>query len=163
MTYIIEGLVLNNGAAVLTLPTATDTIVARATTETLTNKTIAFASNTLTGTQASLSGTFNLANFTDPGNGTASAAVAGTIGTFVFGYITYTPNTATDQTQTFQVETGVGTGVYTTVKVTGIVANVSNVGGATMNGFNFFVPTGRKWKHNVSGTAAVTSLSAIVL
>ena len=45
---------LGNGSALsnLTFPTGTDTIVARATTDTLTNKTIALGSNTVSGTTA---------------------------------------------------------------------------------------------------------------
>lgn len=113
--------------------------------------------------QASLSGTFSLANFTDPGNGTASAALGGTIGTLIFGYVTYTPDAATTQTQTFQVETAIASAAYTTVQVSGVVTAATNVGGAVTTPFCFFVPTGRKWKHNQVGAAAVTSVSAIVL
>ena len=45
---ILDGQVITNGAATLTLPTTTDTVVGRATTDTLTNKGISGATNTLT-------------------------------------------------------------------------------------------------------------------
>lgn len=44
---ILDGQKITNGAALLTLPTSTDTLVGRATSDTLTNKTISGASNTL--------------------------------------------------------------------------------------------------------------------
>ena len=49
---------LGDGSALysLTFPNATDTLVARNTSETLTNKTIAIGSNTISGTSLSISG-----------------------------------------------------------------------------------------------------------
>ena len=113
--------------------------------------------------QDALAAAYALANFTDPGNGVASAAVGGTVGVFVHGYVAATPSVGTSQLQTFQVETAIASGVYTTVQVAGVMAAVGNAGGAHEIPFNFFVPSGRKWRHNVTGAAAVSSLSAITL
>lgn len=113
--------------------------------------------------QNALSGTFNLGNFTDPGNGTASAAVGGTIGVLIFGSVTSMADTVVNQLQTFAVETGAATGVYTDVVVAGSGASPGNVGGVVYSPFSLFVPAGRKWKHTADGAAAIASLNAITL
>lgn len=61
---ILDGQEITNGAAVLTLPTSTDTLTGRATTDTLTNKTISGSANTITNLSASsiTSGLCSVAN-----------------------------------------------------------------------------------------------------
>lgn len=61
---VLDGVTITNGAAVLTLPTTTDTIPGRATTDTFTNKSMSGSSNTFTNIPAgtALSGQTPVAN-----------------------------------------------------------------------------------------------------
>lgn len=62
-TRILDGAQITNGSATLTLPTATDTLLGRLSTDTLTNKSIDGSTNTLTNVpMGAVSGTLAIAN-----------------------------------------------------------------------------------------------------
>lgn len=73
---VLDGQQITNGSATLTLPTSTDTLLGRATTDTLTNKSISGATNTLSNISltSSVTGTLPVGN---GGTGAASLTLKG--------------------------------------------------------------------------------------
>lgn len=103
-TRILDGQAITNGAATLTLPTSTDTIVGRATTDTLTNKSISGATNTLSAIPATAisSGQLSVANGgTGFGTATTNGILVGQGGT-----ATLSVTAAGTQYQVFQAGSG---------------------------------------------------------
>lgn len=95
-TRILDGAQITNGAATLTLPTTSDTITGRATTDTLTNKSLSGGSNTFTNIPAAtaISGTLPKANggtaqdnssLTFPASGTVPAITPTNHGVVISG------------------------------------------------------------------------------
>lgn len=111
--------------------------------------------------QPALTGTYSLANFTDPGSGVASAAMGGAMGTWIFGSVSYSPSTGSAETVTFAVENAIGAGTYSDTVVVGADMQAGDMA-AFYAGFGFWVPTGRKWKHTDAGSPTMI-LNGIVL
>lgn len=136
---ILDGQQITNGAATLTLPTTTDTILGRATTDTLTNKSISGATNTLSAIPAAtaLTGQVPVAN-----GGTSLSTL--TTGALVVGAGSSAP-TFVSPGSNGQVLTVVG-GAWasaasptapTITGSTGTPSNITAAGGIAFTGSNY--------------------------
>ena len=125
--------ILNGGT--LTLPTITDTLVARTTTDTLTNKTISGTGNTLTNI-----GNSSLTNSTISGVALGSNLFALTIGTGLTG-TSYNGSAAVTVAIDSTVVTLTGTQTLTNKTISGSSNTLSNIGNSSLTNSSVTIGT----------------------
>ena len=154
------------GSTTLTLPAATDTLVGKATTDTLTNKTIAAGSNTITGlTNTNLSGSAGItnANLANSSITIGSTTVAlGATSTSLAGLTSATFAGSTSGTTQIISGATAGSSVLTLPVATDTLVGKATTDAFTNKTFNT-AATGNVFQINGTGITAVTGTGAVVL
>jgi hypothetical protein len=154
------------GSTTLTLPAATDTLVGKATTDTLTNKTIAAGSNTITGlTNTNLSGSAGItnANLANSSVTIGSTTVAlGATSTSLAGLTSATFAGSTSGTTQILSGATAGSSVLTLPVATDTLVGKATTDAFTNKTFNT-AATGNVFQINGTGITAVTGTGAVVL
>lgn len=139
---VLDGAQITNGAATLTLPTTTDTIIGRATTDTLTNKTLTAPS--ITSPTGITKSDVGLANVDNTSDATKNAATA----TLTNKTIDYNSNTITNLPVTAPSLNG----------GSGSAQSVTAAGGITLTGLTF---SNNAWIAGSAGAVTVTKTPSI--
>ncbi len=154
------------GSTTLTLPAATDTLVGKATTDTLTNKTIAAGSNTITGlTNTNLSGSAGItnANLANSSVTIGSTTVAlGATSTSLAGLTSATFVGSTSGTTQILSGATAGSSVLTLPVATDTLVGKATTDTFTNKTFNT-AATGNVFQINGTGITAVTGTGSVVL
>ena len=154
------------GSTTLTLPAATDTLVGKATTDTLTNKTIAAGSNTITGlTNSNLSGSAGITNANLANSsvtiGSTTISLGGT-STSLAGLTSATFAGSTSGTTQILSGAVAGTSVLTLPVATDTLVGKATTDTFTNKTFDT-AGTGNVFKINATAITAVTGTGAVVL
>jgi hypothetical protein len=154
------------GSTTLTLPAATDTLVGKATTDTLTNKTIAAGSNTITGlTNTNLSGSAGItnANLANSSVTIGSTTVAlGATSTSLAGLTSATFVGSTSGTTQILSGATAGSSVLTLPVATDTLVGKATTDTFTNKTFNT-AATGNVFQINGTGITTVTGTGSVVL
>ena len=154
------------GSTTLTLPAATDTLVGKATTDTLTNKTIAAGSNTISGlTNSNLSGTAGITNANLANSsvtiGSTTVSLGGT-STSLAGLTSATFAGSTSGTTQILSGAAAGSSVLTLPVATDTLVGKATTDTFTNKTFNT-AATGNVFQINGTGITAVTGTGSVVL
>lgn len=154
------------GSTTLTLPAATDTLVGKATTDTLTNKTIAASTNTITGlTNTNLSGSAGItnANLANSSVTIGSTTVSlGATSTSLAGLTSATFVGSTSGTTQILSSATAGSSVLTLPVATDTLIGKATTDTFTNKTFNT-AATGNVFQINGTGITAITGTGSVVL
>lgn len=141
-TRTLDGAQITNGAATITIPTTTDTLVGRATTDTLTNKTL--TSPSITTPTGLVKGDVGLGNVDNTSDSTKNSATA----TLTNKTIDYNSNTITNLPATAPSLNG----------GSGTAQSVTAIGGITLSTITF---SNNAWLAGSGGAVTVTKTPSV--